>query len=99
MERKTQPVKAEIISDWDEFHDGEGQHKPGAVHLRGNRLWYTCPCGCRAQGALLVGLGFKPEQSPSWTLHWDLLAPSLEPSVHHVGHWHGWLRNGVWISA
>ena len=58
-------------------------------------MLYICPCGCGVMGAL----AFKPAPSPSW--HWDgnRGKPTLNPSVHHVGHWHGWLRDGVWVSC
>lgn len=91
-ERRTEPVKATHIEDWDEFLKGE---VPGAVHLRGDRLWYTCPCGCTANGSLRVGNGFKPPESPSWAWNGSLDKPELTPSVHHVGHWHGWLQGGI----
>ena len=95
-ERKTEPVRATFIEDWEEFQEGR---MPGAVHLRGDPLWYTCPCGCTANGALRVGNGFKPSEQPSWAWNGSLEAPELSPSVHHVGHWHGWLQNGVWRSV
>lgn len=63
---------------------------------------YSCPCGCGRHGAL----AFSPSSEDdvkhgrsSW--HWDgnRETPTLSPSVHHVGHWHGWLRNGYWEQA
>ncbi len=59
-------------------------------------FWYCCPCGCRDVGPLSVGNGFKPSDSPSWEWNGSTDAPNLIPSVHHVGHWHGWLRDGIW---
>lgn len=53
---------------------------------------YLCPCGCRRTGAL----HFRPHPSPSWEWDGNREAPTLSPSVHHVGHWHGWLRAGIW---
>ena len=41
----------------------------------------------------------KPERSPSWVWNGSLALPTLHPSVHYVGHWHGWLRNGEWVQA
>lgn len=62
-------------------------------------FWYCCPCGCGALGPLTVGKGFKPSSTPSWNWNGSLEKPTLTPSVHHVGHWHGWLTNGVWTSC
>lgn len=59
-------------------------------------LWYVCPCGCGVVGTLWIGNGFKPGAGPSWEWNGSLEAPTLNPSVNHVGHWHGWLRNGEW---
>lgn len=61
---------------------------------------YFCPCGCGVQGSLLIGNDHKPEGTrASWRWNGSLTEPTLDPSVHHVGHWHGWLRNGYWALA
>ncbi|WPY94690.1 DUF6527 family protein [Limimaricola variabilis] len=58
---------------------------------------YFCPCGCGVEGRLLVGAGQKPGgPRPSWRWNGSATEPSLDPSVHHRGHWHGWLRDGYW---
>jgi len=60
---------------------------------------YLCPCGCGVVGRLLIGKGHKPGGTrPSWRWNGSLTEPTLSPSVHHIGHWHGWLRNGYWES-
>lgn len=56
---------------------------------------YSCPCGCGRRGAL----DFRPHESPSWEWDGNLDKPTLSPSVHDVGHWHGYLRAGVWETA
>lgn len=66
---------------------------------REQTFWYCCPCGCGAQGPLTVGNGFKPADSPSWNWNGSLDRPTLEPSVNHERHWHGYLRNGEWTLA
>lgn len=64
------------------------------------RMTYVCPCGCGVWGNLRVGNGFKPAGRPaSWNWNGSFDAPDLSPSVNHVGHWHGWLRNGQWVLA
>lgn len=62
-------------------------------------FWYCCPCGCGSEGALSVGIGFKPDGGPTWNWDGDLDRPTLSPSIHHTGHWHGWLRQGVYTDV
>lgn len=58
---------------------------------------YFCPCSCGNEGELLIGRDFKPGgDRPGWRWNGSRTEPTLDPSVHHVGHWHGWLRNGYW---
>lgn len=97
-EVKTPPVTATRVDDIEDV-----KAVPGAFEYYTSResggapagIIYSCPCGCGRSGAL----AFRPAPSPSW--HWDgnRDKPTLRPSVHHVGHWHGWLRNGVWESC
>jgi hypothetical protein len=68
---------------------------------------YDCPCAlpdCENGGRQVVPtktnfIG-KPTCADSLARGWDLSGTSFEnitlaPSIHQVGHWHGWLRNGV----
>lgn len=95
-EVKTQPVKATLFEDIDSV-----QATPGAFeyYREGDRfpagMIYCCPCGCGATGSL----AFRPHASPSWEWDGNKEAPTLTPSVHHVGHWHGYLTAGVWVSC
>lgn len=92
-EIKTQPVKGTLVADID-----DDSTRPGDFELSGDPvggLWYNCPCGCGSQGFLPI----RPAASPSWEWDGNREAPTLNPSVNHVGHWHGWLRNGVWESC
>lgn len=41
----------------------------------------------------------KPAQSPSWQWDGNREKPTLSPSVHTFGHWHGWVRNGEMVEA
>lgn len=108
-EVRTAPVKA-VFVPYAEFFDAEMIAKvPGSLciapaeHQEPGKPWtrwlYACPCGCGASGAVRVQAGQKPATSPSWEWDGNWEAPTLSPSVHHVGHWHGWLRNGVWESC
>lgn len=80
------PVKAQEVEDIDEVR------QPGAIEVSGSGVWYECPCGCGTQGYL----AYKPA-SPGW--NFDRTTLTLTPSVHHVGHWHGYLKDGYWVQA
>lgn len=60
-------------------------------------MFYRCPCGCGVIGYLAIRPAV-PEH-PSWGWNGDRKRPTLEPSVNHVGHWHGWLKDGMWTQA
>lgn len=99
-EVKTPPVTAQHIPDKEEMRDGM---IPGAFRVTepdgdDALFWYICPCGCTL-GVLSVGKNFKPADGPSWEWNGSFDKPTLSPSVHHVGHWHGWLCDGVWVSC
>ena len=103
-EIKTPPVAARHIPVEAEFEDEYMRGLvPGSFRYEGDDFWYCCPCGCRSIGALRVGIGHKPPHTENdratWEWNGSLESPTLSPSVHHVGHWHGWLRNGVWESC
>lgn len=98
-EVKTGPVAATLVDDIDAVPGTPGAFEyfvSGADKETPAGMIYCCrPCGCDVIGAL----DFKPHPSPSW--HWDgnREKPTLTPSVHQVGHYHGWLRAGTWISC
>ena len=67
---------------------------------------FECPCrseSCAWGG--LVGIAFANPldggagvdgMGPRWQRTGDTFETlTLSPSIHLVGHWHGWLRNGV----
>lgn len=35
----------------------------------------------------------------SWEWDGNREKPTLNPSVHHIGHWHGWIRAGRMVSV
>jgi hypothetical protein len=58
------------------------------------RFWFVCPGKCKS----LTAIALRPvvEGSPqSWQWDGDMRAPTLTPSINHVGCWHGWLTGGV----
>lgn len=80
------------------------QAKPGAGFW--GHILFTCPCGCGSFSRLPVGLNEKPPHGidpdgikATWRWDGNRTRPTLDPSIHHVGHWHGWLKNGVWVQA
>lgn len=95
-EVKTAPVHAMRVDDITRARNIPGAFKFFASDGTGpSGLNYVCPCGCGA----IAPLYFKPEPSPSWDWNGNRDKPTLSPSVHHVGHWHGYLKSGVWESC
>lgn len=71
-------------------------------HTKIRGMIYTCPCGCGRQGSL----SFRPPSEDdikykraTWDWDGNIEQPTLHPSIHHVGHWHGWLKSGVFTDA
>ena len=76
---------------------------PGTLHFAPRDaagefdMHYFCPGGSGVRQVIRVGEGFKPEgPGASWQWNGSRSEPTLSPSVNHVGHWHGWLRDGYW---
>jgi hypothetical protein len=93
-------LRALWYRDREEF---ERARSPGSFRLEQRKrqdlyeMIYFCPCGCGTENRLLVGDGHKPDGArPSWRWNGLRSEPTLHPSVHMVGHWHGWLRGGYW---
>jgi hypothetical protein len=62
------------------------------------RFVFVCPGRCKA----LTFIAIRPvvDGSPqSWEWDGNAEAPTLSPSIHHVGCWHGWLRHGEFTSC
>lgn len=63
-------------------------------------FWFKCPGPCKN----VAPLALRPVQPstgtrPSWELSGTPDAPTLQPSINHVGCWHGWLTDGVFKSC
>lgn len=90
------PVKATVVEDID---DAPGV--AGAIELRADIVGcegvaMRCPCGCGRESWLALGR----EDHPSWEWDGNRDAPTLWPSVAFKdGHWHGFLRAGMWVQA
>lgn len=105
-EIQTQPVTAVNIQDKEQFQADYGPGRmPGSFRVDppdndGEQyFWCVCPCGCGNIWPLTVGNGFKPADGPSWQWNGSLDKPTLTPSVHQEGHWHGYLTDGIWSSC
>ena len=60
-------------------------------------FWFVCP-GCRT----IAPLPLRPVVNAvpqSWDFNDDLQAPTLSPSINHVGCWHGWLTAGEYTAC
>lgn len=74
--------------------DGErGQFEIVTEPTGQKRLWFICPgCGRHTAIALRPVVDGSPQ---SWEFDGNEQAPTLKPSIKHVGCWHGWLTAGV----
>lgn len=62
------------------------------------RFWFVCPGPCKALSAIALRPVF--DGSPqSWEFDGNLEAPTLTPSIHHLGCWHGYLTAGEFTSC
>lgn len=99
------PVKGHVDKV---FGDGKWTEKTrptaGAYFVAkdGKKCWYSCPCGCGSISGLPLhpaGTDVPQDQHPSWGWDGNRKKPTLTPSIHHVGHWHGYLTAGVFTQA
>lgn len=60
-------------------------------------ILFACPCGCDT----ITSINFEADGRPQWTWDGNREAPTVSPSVRRLDgcQWHGWLRNGEWISC
>lgn len=56
-------------------------------------LWHKLPEGS-VGFVRLRPIPTDDEPHPSWEWDGDEEKPTLKPSVHYVGRWHGWFRAG-----
>ena len=71
---------------------------------------FDCPCqseSCAWGGKLAIsfrnplrGKAYASAEEHLWQRTGETFETlTLSPSIHAVGHWHGWLRNGVLVSC
>lgn len=88
--------------------------EPRWIRVQGGEVYgieYRCPCRdpqCAMGGRCVVPTksNFTEDSTcaDSRARGWDITGTGFEdvtlsPSIHHVGHWHGWLRNGELVSC
>lgn len=76
--------------------------KPGSIGEEGNVD--VCPMGGWSVVPTKTNFAGGESSADAKARGWDLTGDSFEnvtlaPSIHHVGHWHGFLTNGVLISC
>jgi hypothetical protein len=86
------------VADDDAVHEGV----PGSFCVEtlasGQRvMWHKLPDG--NGGLLRLRPVVSGEQHPSWEWDGNEEKPTLTPSVHLPGRWHGWFRAGRMISC
>jgi len=99
-------MKAKICNSWDELVESG----PGAVMFNEaeSRLLFVCPnAGApdACSGVCNIPVNKTDcEGKPAWQMTGWPDAVTLSPSVYNCAHsqkcqWHGWLRNGEWVSV
>lgn len=95
-----EPVESVYFRSYADF---TASKRPGSFHIAHNfaeavlEFHFFCPCGCGSETRLYVGRGRKPKiNRVGWAMFGDTDALTIEPEVHHVGHWRGRLTDGVW---
>lgn len=84
----------------------------GYPDREGAALTFDCPCAsstCEWGGSIFVAIANPidggppiPENPPrpQWTRTGDTFETlALSPSIHAVGHWHGWVKDGMVTSC
>ena len=76
--------------------------KPGSLGEENNDA--VCPMGGWSVVPTKKNFLGLPTCADSLNRGWETTGDSFEnitlaPSIHHVGHWHGWLQNGVLTSC
>lgn len=104
-------AKRTINASQEEVFDAQGgapngiDQGPGTCQYiqEDHKLMFTCP-GCAKWGGIVIGSP-KPVTRPSWDIvsgtPEDVTKLTLSPSINCVGccGWHGYLKNGVFVSC
>lgn len=78
-------------------HPPEGAFEAVTEPSGQGRFWFVCP-GCKWISA--IALRPVVDGSPqSWEFDGNTEAPTLRPSINHVGCWHGFLTAGQFTAC
>ncbi len=90
----------------DEAFDRDDAYEHGAGAFFWSKdysiLWIMIPAGTHPQGYCLSPWHIKPNKNDgghSWQWDGNIEKPTLTPSLHAVGIWHGYMRNGNLVSV
>ena len=90
-------VQAHRVADYSEcrYPGNFFLSPPSADGIR--RLSFLCPCGC----GMLCGINVGPADGAKvWAWNGDEEKPTATPSINiNMGHWHGYLTDGVFKSC
>lgn len=98
MKAVLRPALANILFDDDDQVDFRVRAKQGEFEVitepgGQRRFWFVCPGPCHAISAIALRPVVDGSEQ-SWDFDGNLEAPTLYPSINHVGCWHGWLKAG-----
>lgn len=98
----TNSIPARLVADLlnKAFGDVPGEDaQRGDVEDVGTGMYVCCP-GCGNTSLLQYGASVGAPPHPQfWQLSGTPEAPTLKPSIHHPGCWHGWLTDGQFTSC
>lgn len=107
---KTPPRK--LVDLHPTFYGAAGTKDGSTPERRGVGVIFDCPCladDCAWGGKIAISFsnpldGGAPYSTHSAERHWQRTGETFEtmtlsPSIHAVGHWHGWLKDGVLLSC
>lgn len=91
------------IDDDAEYAEAFNSAQPGQFEIETSakgqrRFWFVCPGPCKT----IAPIALRPVvdgSSQSWDFDGNMEAPTLHPSINHVGCWHGWLKAGEFTSC
>lgn len=99
--------KMRLMSDQaDEIHDfapGDFRFERETSTVDGREATYDVMWARWPDGSLAClpvhRLAPTPIRKPSWFWNGNVMEPTLTPSVHHIGHWHGYVTAGRMVSV
>jgi hypothetical protein len=62
-------------------------------------FWFRCPGECGQVSPIALRPVVAKGIDQSWEFDGNEGTPTLNPSINHVGCWHGWLRAGLFSLA